>query len=330
MSDTPDNPNPSRPGWLRHIPPVEARAAVISIAVSILLVGIKFWAYFLTSSDAIFSDALENVVNVLASGFALFSLTLAHTPADEDHPYGHGKVEFFSAGFEGGMIFFAAIVILTKAVGTIVSGNVHVEELGIGLLLTALATAINGGVGLFLVRLGKKQNSVTLEADGHHLLSDAVTSIAALCGLGVVKFFNFPLADPLAALLIAAYIGYVGVSLVIRSVAGLMDRQDAADTKLLTEMLDAHVQGASPRICSYHKLRHRHTGRYHWVEFHLVLPAHYNLEQGHNIASAIEHLIEQRLGEGNATAHIEPCQAVDCANCRLPANDIPPPPPHRG
>jgi cation diffusion facilitator family transporter len=316
--------------FLSYIPKVEARAAIGSLVVSVILVAVKFTAYWMTGSAAIFSDALENVVNIFAAAFAVYALGIAHRPADEDHPYGHGKIEFLSAGFEGGMILLAAMVIAYKTIASLIAGHVEVERLGWGLLLTAAATLVNGGFGLYLIRLGKSRNSVTLEADGHHLMSDAVTSIAALAALFIVVLFRFPYADPIAALLISIYIAVLGVSLMRRSFAGLMDRQDAADEKLLTALLDAHIgpDGEFPRICGYHKLRHRHSGRYHWVDFHISLPVHFNLEQGHNVASAIEHEVEQTLGEGNATAHVEPCLGSDCEHCRLGKADVPPPPPN--
>jgi cation diffusion facilitator family transporter len=170
-----------------HVPKIEARAAVASLVISIILVAIKFAAYFLTGSSAIFTDALENVVNIFAAAFAVYALIVAHMPADKEHPYGHGKIEFLSAGFEGGMILLAALVIACKTISTLVTRTVVVERLGWGLLLTAAAMGVNGGFGLYLIRLGKRQGSITLEADGHHLLSDAATSVATLAALFVVK-----------------------------------------------------------------------------------------------------------------------------------------------
>jgi cation diffusion facilitator family transporter len=189
-----------------------------------------------------------------------------------------------------------------------------VQQLGLGIILIAAAMVINGAVGLALIRIGRRQGSMTLEADGHHLLSDAITSATALGALGLVKLLNWPLADPIAALLIAAYIGWMGISLLRRSSAGLMDRQDANDERLLRQILDSHIgaSGKEPKICSYHKLRHRHSGRYHWVDFHIMVPGKLDIDRGHAIASAIEYEIERALGEGNATAHIEPCAERPC------------------
>ena len=203
----------------------ERRAAVISLTVGIALLAIKFAAYFLTGSTAIFSDALESIVNVLASGFALFSIILAHAPADESHPYGHGKIEFVAAGFEGGMIILAALVIAAQAVIQLYH-RVEPEKINFGLALIVVAMVVNGAAGYYLVATGKRHGSLTLEADGKHLLADAVTSAAVLIALAIVKLFNCPLADPIAALCIAVYIAtLISIGLLRRSAAGLMDEQ---------------------------------------------------------------------------------------------------------
>src|SRR6267143_4266485 len=154
--------------WLRRIPRAEAGAALLSLVVSITLLVIKFVAYFLTGSAAIFSDALESIVNVAASAVAGYALVVAHSPADKEHPYGHGKIEFLSAHFEGGMILLAAIAIAIKAIEMLFA-PAPVQQLGVGIVLIAAAMIINGGVGLYLIRTGKRQGSLTLEADGQHL-----------------------------------------------------------------------------------------------------------------------------------------------------------------
>lgn len=301
----------------RFIPTLEARAAAISVVVGITLLVVKFVAYFLTGSSAVFSDAMESIVNVAASFMAFYALGLAHSPADPEHPYGHGKIEFISAGFEGGMILMAGLLILVKTFVVLASGQIVIEKTGFGLAFMALAMLVNGATGLYLLRTGRRQKSMALEADGHHLLSDAVTSIAALAALLVVVLLRWPWADPLAALLIALYIGWMGVRLLGRAGAGLMDRQDLQDEQLLQRILDAHLapDGQPPLICSYHKLRHRHSGRYHWVDFHIMVPPHLSVQAGHDVASKIEYEIEQALGEGNATAHIEPCPEQQCTDC---------------
>ena len=305
---------------LKHLPRIEARAAMLSLGVGILLLGIKFCAYFLTGSTAIFADALEGIVNVTASGFAMYALVLAHRPPDPEHPYGHGKIEFFSAGLEGGMILLASVVAVSKAIDSLIRHQkFSITDLGPGLLLLVVALLANALVGIYLIKVGQKQSSPTLQADGWHLITDAVTSTAAMSALLIVWATKWTPADPLIAILVSIYIAWTGLRLMRKSAAGLMDEQDASDAAMLRKILDSHIgpSGKQPCICSYHKLRHRHSGRYHWVDFHIVLPGGLDIETGHQTASEIEYEIELALGEGNATAHIEPCKTQGCANCRV-------------
>lgn len=303
---------------LKHVPAIEVRAAVVALVLAIVLVAAKFFAFFLTGSAAIFSDACETVVNVAAAAFAIYSLVVAHTPADRDHPYGHGKIEFFAGGFEGGMIFLASLFAIGKGVLTLIYGGLRPESLAAGILVMAGALAFNALAGLYLIRVARRSGSVTLEADGKHLLADAITSVCALFALLLVRLTGKLWIDPVAAIVVAIYIAGIGVALMRHSAAGLMDRQDKADQMLLQHILDAHTGpgGKAPHICSYHKLRHRHSGRYHWVDFHVVVPADWDVRRGHEVASAIEYEIEQALREGNATAHIEPCVVEGCESCR--------------
>ena len=325
---TPSTPAPPR-RLLGHVPAVESRAILISLGVGLALLLVKFAAYFVTGSTAIFADALEGIVNVIGSGFALYALVLAHRPADPEHPYGHGKIEFFSAGLEGGMILLAAAVSAAKAVETLLRhGHVRQAELGKGLLLLGIATAANAAVGLYLIANGRRRRSLVLEADGWHLMSDVVTSVAAIGALILVRYTGWTWADPVAAIGVSAYIAWAGIGLVRRSAEGLMDTQDVGDTALLRGILDAHVgrAGRQPQICSYHKLRHRHSGRFHWVDFHIVVPGHWDIETGHRVASAIEYEIELALEEGNATAHVEPCPTAECDRCPVDPPVAPPVP----
>jgi cation diffusion facilitator family transporter len=308
--------------FLPHTPKPEAFAALASTLVGVALLIIKFTAYFVTGSAAIFSDAMESIVNVLASAFAVYALYYAHRPADREHPYGHGKIEFMSAGFEGGMILVAALVIAWHAIEAMLRKTVA-DKITFGLALMAAAMLVNGAMGVYLIRSGRKHKSLTLEADGKHLFADAVTSAAAIAALSIVKLSGgrWWMVDPIFAMLIAIYITYTAIGLMRQGAAGLMDEQDLSDEAMLVGILDAHVapEGKPPQICSYHKLRHRHSGRYHWVDFHIMVPAGMTIEQGHAIASAIEYEIELALGEGNATAHVEPCVEAGCSGCRVEA-----------
>jgi cation diffusion facilitator family transporter len=303
---------------LKNIPRAEYLAISVSLGVGIALLVIKFVAYFMTESAAIFSDALESIVNVMASSVAFYCLVLAHRPADAEHPYGHGKVEFISASFEGGMILLAAVAILAKGIDDLVhTPTIRANRLDVGMALMAVALVVNGLVGLNLIRIGRKQDSMTLVADGKHLMTDSLDSVAALIGVGIVRVTGWTAADPITALLIAGYIGWMGVGLLHNSLGGLMDRQSLADDHLLKKILDSHVgpSGAAPQICSFHKLRHRHSGRVHWIDFHIRVPAILHVREGHAIATAIENEVCQALGEANAIAHVEPCTTQDCAVC---------------
>jgi cation diffusion facilitator family transporter len=296
----------------------ERRAAGLALAVGVLLLIIKFAAYLLTGSAAVLSDALESIVNVLAGGFALYAVILAHLPADEDHPYGHGKVEFLSAGFEGGMIILAALFIIVRAIDKLIHGA-SIEQIDYGLVLIALAMLINGAMGVYLIGKGKRNNSIALESDGRHLLSDAITSVVVLVALALVRVTHLTWVDPVTAICVAVYIAWVAGGLLRRSAAGLMDERDRGDDAMIRGILDSHLGpgGREPMVCSYHKLRHRHSGRYHWVDFHIMVPADLDVDLAHRIASAIEYEIELAIGEGNATAHVEPCHAPNCQVCRV-------------
>jgi cation diffusion facilitator family transporter len=309
------------PSNVAHVPRLEARAAAISLGVGAALMAAKFAAFFLTGSAAIFSDALESIVNVAAAAFATYSLFLAHQPADADHPYGHGKIEFLSAGFEGGMVLLAAIVAAIEALLGLVRGSPDLQSGNLveGLLLISCTVIVNACLGVFLKRTGRRHHSLALEADGHHLISDVWSGVFALAGVGAVRATGWRWLDPIAAIGVAAFISRTGISLIRRSAAGLMDEQDQDDSRTLSQLLDSHVGpgGKEPRICSYHKLRHRHSGRYHWVDFHLVLPAHWDIARGHAVATTIEDEIERTLREGNATSHIEPCIRPACGHCQV-------------
>lgn len=301
----------------RAIARLEQRAAIIAVAVSLALMLTKFAAYFLTRSAVIFSDATESIANVLAAAVALAALRMAHTPADTEHPYGHGKIEFVSAAFEGGLICAAAILIAAKGVDQLLTSRLDVSNLGPGLLLIGATVAVNGPLGWYLLALSRRTGSMTLEADGKHLLTDALTSAGTIASLLAVRATGALWLDPVIAIAFGAYVGWHGVVLVRKALAGLTDEQDPKDQQAILAILDAHVgpNGKEPRTCSYHKVRHRHSGRYHWVDLHLRFPATTDVRSAHDAATRIEEEIESLLGEGNATAHVEPCGEEACGLC---------------
>ena len=318
--------------WKRisHVPRIEARAALLSLCIGLTLLAVKFAAYFITQSAAIFSDATESIANVLAAGVALYSLIIAHRPADAEHPYGHGKVEFISAWFEASLILAAACFIVVKTIDAMIHNAYASPDMALsGIVLMSVAMVVNGIVGGYLLRVGKKEGSITLIADGKHLITDVYTTIGVLAALALVKLTGYAIIDPIAAYVVAAYIGYISLNLLRHAAAGIMDKQDVADKVLITRILDAHCGGSGrePRICNYHKLRVRHSGRYHWVDFHIRLPGVVDVRKAHEIATSIELEIESALGEGNATAHIEPCDERQCivaGVCAIVPGYVPP------
>ncbi len=296
----------------------ERRAAWIAVIMAVLLTAAKVIAWRLTGSSVIFSDALEGLVNVIASLVALWAIRHAHRPADRTHPYGHGRFELLSAALEGGMIALAAVVIVWRSVEVLVRGEIVLQAIDAGLLLLVVTVAANGGVGAWLLRLGRRGGSPALVADGKHLLSDAVTTLAAIAALGAVRLTGWTWLDPVSAIVVGTMIGVMGVRVLRRALGDLVDEQDPRDAEEIERILEAHrgPQGRPPRICSWHALRVRHVGRDHWAEFHMMVPPATDVRTAHAAASAIEHEIEGVLGPGDATAHIEPCEDPACRNCR--------------
>ena len=292
---------------------LERRAAVGSLVLGVLLMGAKFVAFELTGSAAVFSDAMESIVNVLAAGLALYAIWLAHRPADESHPYGHGKVEFISAAVEGGMILLAAGAIVFDAAGHLVWPQ-EIGRLDTGIYIIAATSVANLFGGWVLISIGRRTGSMTLDADGKHLLSDAGTSLAVVVSMWLVKLTGHAWIDPLVALGAAVVLMRVGIKMVRRATVGLMDEQDQTDHALLVAILDRHV--GEGRICSYHKLRHRHVGRHHWVDFHVQVERGMSVADAHALASTIELELEQSLGTpSDAMAHVEPCGG--CERCKI-------------
>lgn len=295
---------------------MERKATRIAVIVAVVLLLIKLAAYRSTGSTAVFSDAMESLVNVVASLLAVWSVWMAHRPADRTHPYGHGKAEFVSAAIEGGLVLAAAGAVAVKCVNDFGAPEQPLQNIDMGLLLLASTVLVNGVVGGWLLHLGKSGGSAALEADGIHLLSDAWTSGGAIISLILVRSTGMQWIDPVIALLMAAWLVWCGWRVVRRSLGNLMDEQDLGDLDRVQQLLDQHCRdgGTVPRVCSFHKVRSRHSGREHWVDFHVQLPAGTDLHTAHELATKLEDEIERTLG-GTATAHAEPCKDPACTNC---------------
>lgn len=278
----------------------------LSLAAAIVLLAAKVTAAAVTGSSAIYSDAAESVVHLLAVAFAAWALRLAHKPADETHHFGHDKVAFLSSGFEGAMISAAAMLILYEAVRQTIFG-VSISNIGFGAIITAAAAVINLLLGLSLIRIGKVSGSPLLRANGMHVLTDVWSSIAVLVALALVHWTHWLWWDPIAAVLAALNIFRVGFRLIRESLGGLLDETDPVVERRICDLLDREV---GQRDLSYHNFRHRHSGRTHWVEFHLVFGDDLTIGQAHEAATEIEASVAALLHpNGRVISHLEPKSA---------------------
>jgi cation diffusion facilitator family transporter len=293
---------------------VRLRAGLISLAVSVVLLAAKYEAYLLTGSTAILSDALESIVNVVAAVFAVGGLIFAGRPADRNHPYGHGKIEFLSAAFEGGLIAFAALVIIYEVVRSLVHG-VEVRRLESGLIIVLVAGLVNLGLGWFLMRTGRRHASLTLVADGQHVLSDFYTSAGIVAGLLLVRFTGIAWLDPVVAAVVALNLMWTGARLVRQAAGGLLDEEDTESLGRLLEVLRGHVGQGVIRV---HHLRAIRAGRFNHVDAHLVVPEFWSVEQAHELAEDLAQQVIKELGvEGELVFHTDPCHRAYCAMCDL-------------
>ena len=278
------------------------RFAWLSISAAVVTIALKLVAYRLTGSVGLLSDAIESVVNLVGGIMALAMLTVAARPADEDHPYGHTKAEYFSSGVEGSLILLAAVSIGYAAVGRLIAPK-PLEQVGLGLAVSVLASLVNLVVALLLLRVGRKRNSITLEANAQHLLTDVWTSVGVVAGVGAVALTGWQRLDPIVALGVAANIIWTGMGIVRRSTAGLMDSAlSAEDQATVGRVLQAHQQGGP----QFHKLQTRQAGARKFVSVHVQVPGDWTVDRGHQVAGRIASDIRQALPEASVTTHLEP------------------------
>lgn len=293
---------------------VRTRAGLLSLVVSIVLLAAKYQAYRMTGSTAILSDALESIVNVVAAVFALGGIAFAAQPADRNHPYGHGKVEFFSAAFEGGLIAFAAVLIIYQVLQAFLYG-VEIRALDAGLAIVVLAGLANLALGLYLLRVGRAYQSLTLVADGKHVLSDFWTSVGIVVGLLLVRATGVWWLDPVTAGVVALNLMWTGFRLVRHAAGGLLDEEDPGLLSRLLTALDARLGQGVIRV---HHLRAIRAGRFHHVEAHLVVPEFWSVDQAHELSEDLAARVIAELGvEGELVFHTDPCHRIYCAMCDL-------------
>lgn len=275
----------------------------LSLATAVLTVTLKAGAALLTNSVGLWSDALESTVNLLAAGVALWALRLSAKPADHNHDFGHGKAEYLSAAVEGTLIVVAAAAIIVGAVGRFVN-PVPLESIGLGMVLATVASVFNLVTGLILIRAGKRHRSITLEADGRHLMTDVRTSVGVLVGIGVVALTGLYWLDPLIALGVGVNIVFTGVGLVRRSVVGLLDATLPPDEVQLIERALVPLTD-DPRV-HLTDLRTRESGRQRFVQATLTVPGEWTVRRGHDLADRVEDEIGRVLPGTVTFVHVEP------------------------
>lgn len=278
------------------------RFAWLSIGAAIATILLKTIAYWLTGSVGLLSDALESCVNLVGAVVALIMLTIAARPPDEEHEYGHSKAEYFSSGVEGGLILVAAVSIAYAAIRRLIN-PVPLEQVGIGLLVSVLASVINFVVARVLLRAGKEYNSITLEADARHLMTDVWTSVGVIAGVAAVALTGYLRLDPLIALVVAANIVWTGYHLIKRSVLGLMDTAlPAEDEKKIIDILEKYRQQG----VLYHALLTREAGAQRFVSVHVLVPDEWTVLKGHQLMERIEGEIHHAMPETSVFTHMEP------------------------
>lgn len=277
----------------------------LSLGVSVLMLIGKLAASYITGSAAIFSDAVESVIHIAATGFAAFSLWYAETPPDTEHPYGHGKIAYFASGFEGGLILIAALGIMYSAMLDLVEGP-EVQQLGTGLIIVAALGLVNLALGLYLIRTGRSQNSLVLVSNGQHVMTDMWTSLGVVGGVALVWMTGIAWLDPVVAIIMALNIVWTSGRLLRRSAGGLMDRADTKATESILNLLQRAVD--KKVISGFHQVRHRRINDQVWIEYHLWFPGSMSVTQAHERAHVVEDAISDLFPDDDVhvTAHLEP------------------------
>lgn len=291
------------------------RLMIIVLIISIVLFAVKFIAYFLTNSSAILTDAIESIVNIITGAFALYSINYAAKPKDEDHPYGHGKIEFFSSGLEGSMILLAGIAMVFKGAVSFFEPD-HLTNVDIGLYMSLFAGTVNLIVGKILIGKGKHHNSHTLIAEGEHLLSDTYSSAAIVVGLIIIFFTKIIWIDYVITVGMGIFIAYTGFKLVRTSIDNLLDKADIAELNKLIATLEKHKKDS---WIDMHNLRVVKYGDHLHVDCHVTLPWYFPLEEAHDEVDLIGKLIKEQLGEKiEFFIHADPCvRPLSCGICPM-------------
>lgn len=276
----------------------------LSITAAVVTITLKTAAYILTGSIGLLSDALESIVNLAAAVFALFMIKLAEKPADQGHLYGHTKAEYFSSIFEGILIVIAAVTIGFSALERIINPQ-PIAQPAIGILISAVSTAINFAVAIILLNVGRRYKSITLVSDGHHLMTDVWTSVGAVAGVLLVALTDIRIIDPLIALAITGNIIRTGYSIMKQSMTGLLDASlPKEETDKISSILDSYCQEG----ISYHGLRSRRSAMRSFMSVHILVPGKWSVQKGHDLLERIEKDLSSQLPVLNVFTHLEPLE----------------------
>jgi cation diffusion facilitator family transporter len=292
----------------------QKRIILIALFTGIILMLAKFGAYFLTASNFVLTDAAESVVNVLASSFAFFSIYLAAQPRDENHPYGHGKIEYFSVFIEGSLIGIAAIIIVVKSTYSIFH-PAHLHDLLTGAAIIGATGVVNGSLGYYMIRKGKSLPSITIDADGKHLMADMFTSVGLVVGLLLIDFTKIIWLDSALSILVALYILYSGYKLVRKSVSGLMDE---ADFGVVTDIVKVLNEKRRDAWIDIHNFRAQKYGNDLHIDCHLTLPNYFDLNKVHEEVKLVDKLINREVTKTELFIHADPCVPECCHYCSMP------------
>jgi cation diffusion facilitator family transporter len=305
------------------------RYAVVSIVAALATILLKAGAYAITGSVGLLSDALESLVNLAAAVVALIALSAAARPEDEDHRYGHSKAEYFSSAFEGGLILLAAAGIIYASVRRLLEPHV-IQQVGIGIGISTVASLINLAVARMLFRAGRLHHSITLEADAHHLMSDVWTSAGVVVGVGAAALTGWHRLDPIIAIAVALNIVRTGVDILRRSLLGLLDTALPEDLqRRISDILARHTAAG----VRFHALRTRQAGAWHFIDFHVLVPGHWSVQRGHDLLERLEEEVREAVPNSTVFTHLEPIEdPVSWEDTRLerkpngePGPDVTPP-----
>lgn len=290
------------------------KAMKLVLGIGTVLMAIKFFAYYLTNSQGILTDALESIINVLSGILALYGLYYAAKPKDQDHPYGHGKIEFMTSGVEGGMIFITGAVMVFEGITGLFEPH-HLARLDFGILLTAFSGLINFLLGRYLIRRGKTLHSAALVADGKHLITDTWSSVGLVLGLLLIFLTGWNWLDMVITIVLGLLIGYTGFQLIRDSVFNLMDKADMEKLKSLVEMLE---KNRKDNWIDIHNMRVVKYGSVVHVDCHMTLPWYYSLEEAHREVDNLGKLALNNLNfEIEFFIHADPCIPGSCTVCSL-------------